>query len=310
MIEKEGRLHWWQTAVFYHIYPQSFYDTNGDGIGDLEGIRQQLDYLEELGIDAIWLSPVYASPLVDEGYDISDYTAIHPRYGTMEDFNRLLDEAHSRNIRIIMDLVLNHTSVLHPWFTEARSATTHPRRDWYIWHPGRGGHKPNNWLTNFGRSAWKKDPATGEYYYHSFFPEQPDLNWRNPEVKKAMFGIVEYWLAKGVDGFRLDVANMLFKDKELRDNPVWALVSDRKVYNRNRPEVYNLLRSFRRLLNRYPGRVGIGEIYVSPPGNPRLAASFTGNGSDLLHLAFDFTLMFTRWSARAFYQVIHTYYKA
>ncbi len=310
MTEKKNSPHWWKTAIFYHIYPQSFYDTNGDGVGDLEGIRQKLDYLRQLGIDAIWLSPVYASPLADEGYDISDYTAIHHRYGTMEDLNRLLKEAHSRNIRVIMDLVLNHTSDLHPWFTEARSSVTHSRRDWYIWHPGQKGRKPNNWLTNFGRSAWKKDEATGEYYYHSFFPEQPDLNWRNPNVKKAMFNIVEYWLAKGIDGFRLDVANMLFKEERLTNNPVWALVSDRKVYNRNQPEVYELLRAFRRLLNRYPGRVSIGEIYVSPPGNSQLAASFTGNGSDMLHMAFDFTLIFTRWNAKAFYQAIYKYYQA
>ncbi|MCD8265239.1 MAG: DUF3459 domain-containing protein [Tannerellaceae bacterium] len=257
----------------------------------------------------MWLSPIYASPLVDEGYDISDYTAIHPRYGTMEDFNRLLEEAHSRNIRVMIDLVLNHTSVLHPWFTEARSSTTHARRDWYIWHPGRKGRKPNNWLTNFGRSAWKRDEATGEYYYHSFFPEQPDLNWRNPEVKKAMFNMVKYWLAKGVDGFRLDVANMLFKEEGLTNNPAWALVSDRNVYNRNQPEVYELLRAFRRLLDRYPGRVSIGEIYVPPPGNSRLAASFMGNGQDMLHMAFDFTLIFTRWSACAFYQALSKYYR-
>ncbi|MCC8155262.1 MAG: glucohydrolase, partial [Tannerellaceae bacterium] len=301
---------WWQQAIFYHIYPQSYYDSNGDGIGDLQGIRQKLSYLQDLGVDAIWLSPVFLSPLMDEGYDIADYTSIHPRYGTLDDFKQLLYEAHQMNIRLILDLVLNHTSDMHPWFMEARSSVDHPRRNWYLWHPGRKGRRPNNWMTNFGGSAWKKDEATGEYYHHSFFPEQPDLNWRNPEVKKAMFNIIRFWMTLGVDGFRLDVANLLFKHSDYPDNPIWALVADRNVYNRNQPETYELLRDFRALLNRFQGRIGIGEIYVSPPGNSCLAASFTGNGEDMLHMAFDFTLVFTRWSANAFYKVIRRYYKA
>ncbi|MDR1698986.1 MAG: glucohydrolase, partial [Prevotellaceae bacterium] len=194
---------WWQNAVFYHIYPQSFCDSNADGWGDLQGIIQKLDYLADLGIDAIWLSPIYRSPLVDGGYDISDYQSIHPGYGTMEDFRQLLREAHSRNIRVIMDLVLNHTSDKHEWFVESSSSKDNPKRDWYIWQPPRNGRKPNNWRTNFGRKAWRFDEKTGEYYHHSFFWQQPDLNWRNPEMRRAMFAMMEFWLGEGIDGFRL-----------------------------------------------------------------------------------------------------------
>ncbi|MDR2583719.1 MAG: glucohydrolase, partial [Fibromonadaceae bacterium] len=197
---------WWKHGVIYHIYPQSFYDSNGDGIGDLQGIIQKLDYLAELGIEAIWLSPIYPSPLIDGGYDITDHKGINPIYGDMNDFKQLLETAHQKGIRIILDLVLNHTSDQHPWFLESRSSRDNPKRDWYIWQAPKSKQiPPNNWRTNFGKKAWKFDQTTGEYYYHSFFYEQPDLNWRNPEVKKAMFEVVEFWLEQGVDGFRLDV---------------------------------------------------------------------------------------------------------
>ena len=300
---------WWRHGIFYHIYPQSFYDTNGDGIGDLQGIIQKLDYLAQLGVDAIWLSPIYPSPLVDGGYDITDHKAIHPRYGTMNDFKQLLAEAHRRNIRIILDLVLNHTSYLHPWFCESRSSLDNPKRDWYIWQSPKNKKVPNNWRTNFGKKAWKFDRATGEYYYHSFFYEQPDLNWRNPEVKKAMFEVVEFWLEQGVDGFRLDVINMLFKDKKLRDNSINYLLSDKNVFSRNRPSVFDVMKEFRQILDRYPDKTSVGEVYAPPPGSTTLTSKFLGNGNDMLHLAFDFSLVFAKWSATAYYKVIRRVYK-
>ena len=300
---------WWKNAVFYHIYPQSFCDSNADGWGDLQGIIQKLDYLADLGVDAIWLSPIYQSPLVDGGYDISDYRSIHANYGTMDDFRQLLHQAHIRHIRVIMDLVLNHTSDRHEWFVESSSSKDSHKRDWYIWQPPKHGKKPNNWRTNFGGKAWRLDEKTGEYYYHSFFWQQPDLNWRNAEMRRAMFAMMEFWLKEGIDGFRLDVINLLVKDEKLRDNPAGALFSSKKAYNRNRPEVYKILQEFRTLLNKYPEKMSVGEIYTPPPGNPPLAASFLGNGSDMLHLAFDFSLVFSLWNAALYYKIIRNYYR-
>lgn len=300
---------WWQNGIFYHIYPQSFADSNADGWGDLQGIIQKLDYLADLGVDAVWLSPVYESPLVDGGYDISDYYSINAVYGTMEDFRRLLREAHRRNIRVIMDLVLNHTSDQHEWFRESRSSKDNPKRDWYIWQPPQNGKAPNNWRTNFGRKAWRFDERTGEYYYHSFFWQQPDLNWRNADMRRAMFEMMEFWLREGIDGFRLDVINLLIKDSEWRNNPAGALFSSKKAYNRNRPETYEILQQFRALLDKYPHTVSVGEIYTPPPGNPRLAASFVGNGSDMLHLAFDFSLVFSLWKASFYQKIVRNYYR-
>ncbi len=300
---------WWKNGIIYHIYPQSFCDTNSDGVGDLQGIISKLDYLTELGVDAIWLSPIYPSPLVDAGYDISDYYDIHPRYGTMADFDQLLDAAHRRKIRVIMDLVLNHTSHEHPWFRESAASRNNPKRDWYIWQPSRNGKQPNNWRTNYGKKAWQYDPLTEEYYYHSFFREQPDLNWHNPEVRDAMFQVMKYWLRKGVDGFRLDVINLLFKDKRGRNNPIFSLLTGGKVYNYNQPEVYDVLREFRSLLNQYPGRTSVGEIFTPPPGNSRQAAAFLGNGTDMLHMVFDFSLIFTMWRASSYYKAIRNSYR-
>ena len=206
---------WWKHAVIYEIYPRSFQDSDGDGIGDLNGITQRLDYLQSLGVDALWLSPIYPSPQVDFGYDISDYKSIDPAYGTLADFDRLVAEAKKRNIRIIMDMVMNHTSDKHKWFLESASSKTNPKRDWYIWRDGKPGgtppnNPPNNWTSVFGHSAWQYDPKTGQYYYHRFYPQQPDLNWRNPEVEKAMFESVRFWLDRGVAGFRLDAIPTLF----------------------------------------------------------------------------------------------------
>ncbi|MDR2732006.1 MAG: alpha-glucosidase [Fibromonadaceae bacterium] len=302
---------WWKNGVVYHIYPNSFKDSNNDGIGDIPGIIKKLDYLAGLGVDAIWLSPIYPSPMVDVGYDIADYKSIDDQYGTMDDFKNLLGEAHKRGIRIIMDLVLNHTSDLHPWFLESRSSKNSPKRDWYIWRPpkdGKKGKKPNNWKTNFGKKAWRYDHKTREYYYHSFFWQQPDLNWRNPEVKKAMFDIMRYWLDMGIDGFRLDVINLIYKDPELKDNK-FSLFGKSKIHNRNHPEAYDLLKDFRKLLDSYPEKTSVGEIYVQPPGDPALATSFLGSGTDMLHLVFDFSLVFTLWRASGYYKTITNYYQ-
>ncbi|MFL5775038.1 MAG: alpha-amylase family glycosyl hydrolase, partial [Chloroflexota bacterium] len=213
---------WWREGVLYQIYPRSFQDSNGDGIGDLPGITSRLDHLATLGIDGIWLSPFYPSPMKDFGYDVSDHTGVEPAYGTLEDFDRLVQAAHERRIHVVVDLVPNHTSDQHPWFRESRSSRTNPRRDWYVWaDPKPDGSAPNNWTSAFTRrqtSAWTLDEATGQYYMHSFLPEQPDLNWWNPEVRAAFDEILRFWLDRGVDGFRIDVAHKLARDPELRDN--------------------------------------------------------------------------------------------
>ncbi len=213
-------LQWWQRAVFYQIYPRSFADSNGDGIGDLDGVTAHLDYLESLGIDAIWLNPVNPSPLDDWGYDVSDYCGIHPDLGDLAAFDRLLAEAHRRGIRVIVDLVPNHTSNQHPWFVESRASRNNPKRDWYIWVPGTPDRAPNNWLSNFGGPAWKYDADTQAWYLHTFLEQQPDLNFRNPEVVDAMHDVIRFWLDRGADGFRIDVVANMIKDVQLRDNPL------------------------------------------------------------------------------------------
>src|SRR5271163_5153048 len=215
----ESNDQWWKGAVVYEIYPRSFQDSNGDGIGDLNGITSRLDYLKVLGVDAIWLSPIYPSPQVDFGYDISNYEAIDPQYGTLKDFDRLVAEAKKRNIRVIMDMVLNHTSDKHPWFIASRSSKTDPKRNWYVWRDGKGpGQPPNNWQSDFGHSAWEYDQKTGQYYYHKFYIQQPDLNWTNPQVRKAMYDVVRFWINRGVAGFRLDAITTLFEDPQWRDD--------------------------------------------------------------------------------------------
>jgi alpha-glucosidase len=259
---------WWQQAVIYQIYPRSFGDTNGDGVGDLNGITAHLDYLRDLGVDAIWITPFFPSPQVDFGYDISDYRNIDPQYGTLADFDRLVAEAQKRNIRVVADLVLNHTSDRHPWFVESRSSRTNPKADWYVWRDGKPNHQPpNNWRSVFGGSAWQFDPQRGQYYYHAFYKEQPDLNWRNPEVRQAMYDAARFWMERGAAGFRLDAISYLFEDPRLRDEPVAA---DRKgwgpilngEYTNNLPEVHDVLRELRRVTDGFPGRVLIGETYL------------------------------------------------
>jgi len=290
---------WWQTAVFYQIYPRSFADGNGDGIGDFAGITARLDYLRELGIDAIWLSPHFPSPFLDCGYDISDYMDVAPEYGTLADFRAFLDAAHARGIRVVLDLVLNHTSDQHPWFVESRAGRDNPRRDWYIWHDGRAGGPPNNWASIFGGSAWEYDATTDQYYYHAFLKEQPDLNWRNPAVKQAMWDVARFWLDMGVDGFRLDAVATVFEHPDL-PNHALARAPD-EIYNANlltmdeyrtlmgyqiqQPGVHELMRELRQLIDTYPGdRVLLGEDED---------VSYHGTGDDELHLVYNFPFMRT-----------------
>lgn len=302
-------LPWWQKAVFYQIYPRSFADGNGDGIGDVAGMVERLDYLSSLGVDALWLSPHYPSPQADCGYDISDYTGVAPEYGTLDDFVRLLEGAHARGIRVILDLVLNHTSDQHPWFVESRSSRDNPRRNWFVWRdPAPDGGPPSNWESVFGGSAWEYDPATGQYYYHQFLKEQPDLNWRNPEVKQAMFDMVRFWLDLGVDGFRLDAIGSIFEHPDLPDHTspmgladlykAWAaaqtdaehaaLAENWKLlfqYQFDQPGVHELMQELRRVVDEYPDRMLVGE-------DDNVA--YHGNGDDELHLVFNFPLMRTR----------------
>src|SRR5215471_5086681 len=243
---------WWRHAVFYEIYPRSFADTNGDGIGDLNGITGKLDYLKALGVDAIWITPCYPSPQMDFGYDVSDYQNIDPMYGTLEDFDRLMSEARKRGIRIIMDLVINHTSDQHAWFKESRSSRDNPKRDWYVWRDGKGpGEPPNNWQSWFGHSAWQFDAKTGQWYYHHFYPQQPDLNWRNPEVRKAMYDVLRFWLSRGVSGFRMDAVSRLFEDPTFHDDPIlpgknaFGDPNIKHKYTDNLPEVHEVLQEVR-----------------------------------------------------------------
>ncbi len=293
---------WWQKGIIYHIYPRSFQDSDGNGIGDLEGIRRRLNYLTWLGIDAVWLSPIYPSPMADFGYDVSDYTGIHPIFGSMEDFDGLLAEVHGLGLKLILDLVPNHTSDQHPWFLESRSSRDSPKRDWYIWKdPGPDGGLPNNWLSVFGGPAWTLDEATGQYYYHGFLKEQPDLNWRNPEVRRAMLDVMRFWFEKGVDGFRIDVLWHLIKDEQFRDNPRnpdydpadMPYNSLLPVFSTDQPEVHHIVAEMRALANEYDERVLIGEIYLPVH---RLVVYY-GDDDDGVHLPFNFQLIELPWEA-------------
>jgi len=311
--------HWWQDAIIYQVYPRSFQDTNGDGIGDLLGITQRLDYLRALGVDALWLSPIFPSPMRDFGYDVSDYTAISPEFGTMADFQAFLRTAHERGLRVLLDLVMNHTSDQHPWFQESAASRENPRRDWYLWRdgkPGRGRRPapPNNWQSVFGGSAWQWDERTGQYYLHCFLKEQPDLNWRNPEPRAAMMEVIRYWLEMGVDGFRLDVANCFLKDEGLRDNPRRAFGlrpydRQRHLYELNQAENLDVMRQIRATVDACTGRVTIGEIYALPPGDTEVSAAYYANGAGL-HMAFDFAFLFSPWRASAFAQAIDRWERA
>src|SRR5580692_6517661 len=288
-VDAEGH-QWWQHAVFYEIYPRSFADSNNNGVGDLNGIASKLDYLKDLGVDAIWMTPFFPSPQVDFGYDVSDYDAIDPMYGTLQDFDHLSAEAKQRNIRLILDLVVNHTSDQHPWFKESRSSRDNPRRDWYIWRDGKGpGQPPNNWLSTFGLSAWTFDPKTKQYYYHYFYPEQPDLNWRNPAVEKAMLDVTRFWYKRGVAGFRLDAVDTLYEDPNLTDNPVlpgkdkFGRPNMDEKYNKKLPEVHDAMRKLRTTADEY-GSVLIGETWTS---NVDQLKDYYGAKNDELQMPMD-----------------------
>ena len=301
---------WWKHGVIYHIYPRSFQDSNGDGIGDIQGIILRLGYLKNLGVDGIWISPMYKSPMVDFGYDVSGYREIDPVFGTMDDFRELLTKAHDSGIRIILDMILNHTSNLHPWFTESSSSVSNPKRNWYIWKDGIPGGLPNNWKSALGGSAWKFDERTGQYYLHSFFEDQPDLNWRDPELPGIFFEELRFWLDMGVDGFRLDVINLIAKDKKFRNNPVLFGIAalQKHVFTRNRKHSVTIVTMIRKLLDQYENRVSIGEIYAMPPGDAKTAARYLIKGNNGIHMAFDFSMLFSIWNAHAYYKCIKTWY--
>jgi alpha-glucosidase len=303
---------WWRRGIFYQVYPRSFQDSNADGVGDIRGIIERLPYLESLGIDAVWLSPIFPSPMADFGYDISDYTGIDPLFGTMEDFDALIEAAHGRGLKLILDLVPNHTSDRHPWFAESRASRDNPKRDWYIWRDGKpDGGPPNNWLSEFGGNAWQHDAATDQYYYHAFLKEQPDLNWRNPAVREAIHDAMRFWLARGVDGFRVDVIWHLIKDAEFRDNPqnphyVEGRPPHEKIltqYSTDQPEVHDVIAGMRSVIDEFADRVLIGEIYLPLQ---RLVAYY-GNDLGGAHLPFNFALLSTLWSARSIEKIIADY---
>lgn len=303
---------WWQKGVIYQIYPRSFQDSNDDGIGDLRGILSRLDYLDWLGVDAVWISPIFPSPMADFGYDVADYTGIHPIFGTMDDFDALLEAVHERGLKLILDLVPNHTSDQHPWFLESRSSRDNPKRDWYIWHdPAPGGGLPNNWRSVFGGPAWTFDEETGQYYYHAFLKHQPDLNWRNPEVEDAMMNVIRFWFEKGVDGFRIDVLWHIVKDKRFRNNPPNPDYDpDEKPYDEllptfstDQPEVHDIVERMRGIADEYGERLLIGEIYLPIH---KLVVYYGEDGSGV-HLPFNFKLIELPWDAAEIDAVISEY---
>ncbi len=304
---------WWQTGVIYQIYPRSFLDSNGDGVGDLLGIVRKLDYLHWLGVDALWLSPIYPSPMGDFGYDISNYTDVHPLFGTLADLDTLLQQAHQHDLKVILDFVPNHTSDEHPWFQESRSNRTNEKRDWYIWRdPAPDGGPPNNWTSAFGGSAWQFDEQTGQYYLHLYDVKQPDLNWRNPKVRQAMYDVLRFWLDRGVDGFRIDVLWLLLKDEQFRDNPMnpdWKpgdppYARQLGLYTGDQPDMHELVREMRTVVDRYGERVLIGELYLPM----ERVVQYYGEQLDEVHLPFNFQLVtLPTWEASAIRQVVDTY---
>ena len=303
---------WWERGIIYQIYPRSFKDSDGDGIGDLRGIHGKLDYLQWLGVDAIWISPIYPSPMADFGYDVSDYTDIDPLFGTLADFDALIADVHARGMKLLLDYVPNHTSERHPWFIEARSSRTNPKRDWYIWRdPGPDGGPPNNWRSNFGGGAWEWDRTTEQYYYHAFLKEQPDLNWRNPGVRRAMLDVLRFWLDRGVDGFRVDVMHHLVKDTDFRDNPPnpeWqpGMSPYRELlttYTVDLPEVQEIVALMRGVIEEYDDRMLVGEIYLPVE---RLMAYYGASGQGA-HLPFNFQLIRLPWKAEEIARAVDRY---
>ena len=299
---------WWREAVFYQIYPLSFKDSDGDGYGDLRGIESKLDHLEWLGVDAIWLSPVYESPMADWGYDVTDHTAIDPLFGDMNTFDSVLKSVHGRGMKLVMDLIINHTSDQHPWYMESKSSPNSPKRDWYVWEPGTEDVLPNNWVSVFSGPAWSWDEATGEWYRHTYLPTQPDLNWRNPEVVEAMMGVIRFWLDRGVDGFRVDAAHQIMKDPENRDNPPtppgyvdpykemgeygrWIHICDL-----GHEDVHEIHRQIRKLTDEYErGILTVGEIHEFEPSR---WLNYFGS-DDELTMPFNYNLMVADWTAQA-----------
>lgn len=312
MTEQQARP-WWERGVVYQIYPRSFQDSDGDGVGDLAGVEARLDYLVDLGIDAIWLSPIFPSPMVDFGYDVADYCGIEPMFGDLAAFDRLLAAVHARGLRLLLDFVPNHTSDQHPWFVDSRSSRGNPRRDWYIWRDaGPDGGPPNNWISDFGGSSWEWDEATGQYYLHAFLKEQPDLNWRNPEVRAAMDAVMRFWLDRGVDGFRVDVIWHIVKHPEFLDNPLnpdWtpAITERDRVFQQHstdQPEAHAISADMRALVDGYGDRVLIGEVFL---GNDQRARWYGTPERPQVHLPFNFQLTETAWDAANLRRVIAEY---
>ncbi len=303
---------WWQTFIIYQIYPRSFQDSNGDGVGDLAGITSRLDYVRSLNIGAIWLSPIYPSPMHDFGYDVADYCDIHPLFGSMADFDHLLAEVHARGMKLILDLVPNHTSDEHPWFIASHSSRDDPKRDWYIWRdPAPGGGLPNNWQSHFGGPAWTFDEHTGQYYLHQFVKQQPDLNYRNPQVVAALLDTMRFWLDRGVDGFRVDVIGLMMKDPLFRDepaNPDWdgvaAFASLQHIYTANLPEVHDLIHQMRAVLDAYDNRMMVGETYLP---NDELVKYYGSPDKKECHLPFNFQLIRAHWDAANVRQMVDAY---
>lgn len=307
-----GSANWWQTGIIYQVYPRSFQDSNHDGVGDLRGIIHRLPYLVELGIDAIWLSPIFKSPMADFGYDIADYTDVDPLFGSLEDLDDLIVEAHRYQLKVILDLVPNHTSDQHPWFVESRASRDNPKREWFIWRePAADGKPPNNWLSEFGGSGWELDPNTNQYYYHTFLSAQPDLNWRNPAVRNAIHEVMRFWLRRGADGFRVDAVWYLIKDDQFRDNPLnpdfcpGGLPRDALIpfYTADLPEVHDAISGMRRVIDEFPNRVLLGEIYLPIE---RLVAYY-GRDLEGVHFPYNFALLTAEWKARSLARLIDNY---
>ncbi|MCF1741544.1 alpha-glucosidase family protein [Paradevosia shaoguanensis] len=311
---------WWRGAVIYQVYPRSFQDTNGDGVGDLPGIMRRLDHIASLGVDAIWLSPIFQSPQADMGYDVSDYIEVDRLFGTMEDFDALIERAHALGLKVIIDQVLSHTSDQHPWFRESRLNRTNARADWFVWaDPMKDGSPPNNWPSVFGGRAWEWNPSRGQYYFHNFLIEQPDLNFHNPKVQDAVLDVMRFWLERGVDGFRLDTVNYYFHDAQLRSNPparrpehlpyaVNPYDMQEHRYSKSQPENVEFLRKVRKLLDRYPNTTSVGEVGDSHKAVP-LMAEYT-SGGDKLHMCYSFEFLGDGFTAEHFRSRIETFFKA
>jgi alpha-glucosidase len=313
MTVSEAALAWWQRGVIYQIWVRSFFDSDGDGNGDLAGLIARLDYLKWLGVDVLWLSPIYPSPLIESGYDVEDYTGVHQRFGTLEQFDQLLAQAHERGMRVILDFVPSHTSDLHPWFVEARLGRDSPKRNWYLWaDPAQAGAPPNNWVSTFDGSAWTYDAATKQYYEHAFLPQQPDLNWRHPETKQAVYDAMRFWLRRGVDGFRMDAIWHLIKDAQLRDNPPNPDYSpdtapDNVVlstYTRDRPEVHAVCAEMRQVVDEFEDRLLSGELYLDVK---RMMTYYGPPSQPELHLPFNLQLSVMPWDAQALGSYIEEY---